>query len=166
MFRETTQPHLHPWLSTPEALTAARRAVQIPRDRMGNWARSVGLDELESQALVILAECAQPKPQDYERSGCAHCGGSLEELRRGAKFCSRSCKSKYAVRVQRGKGESLPSTTLAHIGSMWDWPADSMVAYARTQVGYVLLNYVRSCRYAADEAHPNPGLGALARTRR
>jgi hypothetical protein len=141
---------LHPWLSTPEAVDAARQAAYLHRTRLSKWANVVGLDELESQALVILTECGQPKPRDMERTECAHCGGSLAGLRRGAKFCGRSCKSKYAVSVQRGKEETLPASTHAHIGCMWDWPAESMALYARTQIHYVLMNYLRGCNFIVE----------------
>lgn len=140
---------LHPWLSTPEALAAAKRAVNVPRTYLAGRTRIVGVDELESQALVILAECAQPHPKTVE-AGCAHCGESLDGLRKGAKFCGRSCKSKFSMKVVRGKEETLAPSTQAHVGSMWTWPAEQMAAYAQQQVGFVLLNYVRSCHFAAE----------------
>lgn len=51
---------LHPWLSTPEAAEAARRALAIPLALMGAKAAMVGDDELFSEALAILTECALP----------------------------------------------------------------------------------------------------------
>lgn len=135
-------PELHPWLSTQEALSAARQAVSIPMSLLGGMARAVGSDELLSEALAILTECALP-PRNQPTS-CAKCGESLAGVRAGAKFCSASCRTTYAVWVQREKTFPIPPTTRAHVGSMHSWPVDEMMRYATREVGYVLCNYLRS----------------------
>jgi hypothetical protein len=58
----------HPWASTPEALQAARNAIEIPKHLMSVKAAIAGDDELYAQALVILQECAR------HRGGGAHVG--------------------------------------------------------------------------------------------
>jgi hypothetical protein len=138
-----TTPELHPWLSHPEALTAAHRAVSIPMGMMGGHARIIGADELVSEALAILTECALP-PIDEMPTACAVCGGSLDLVRAGAKFCSDNCRKKHEVWVQRGKVFAIPPTTRGHIGSMHSWPEDQMLSYAIREVGYVLNNYIRT----------------------
>lgn len=134
---------LHPWLDTPEALAAAHKAVAIPRTMLGRKAFIVGYDELAAEALVILTECALP-PRDRMPTACAHCGGTLENVRKGAKFCAPSCKNKYAVYVQRKKSELIPAGPGGHIGSMWKWPEDKRTTYAIREIGYVLNNYLRT----------------------
>lgn len=68
---------IHPWLSTPEALESAHKALQIPRALMGAKAQLVSDDELFPEALAILTECAAPSetpmPRAAARSG-AHIG--------------------------------------------------------------------------------------------
>jgi hypothetical protein len=64
--------NLHPGLSTPEAVDAARRAVQIPAAKLLLLAFRAGLDELHRQAFVIITECALPPLQRV--SLCAKCG--------------------------------------------------------------------------------------------
>jgi hypothetical protein len=121
-----TATQLHLWLSSPEALATTRHAVFRASTYFPERARFVGLDELESQALVILSECAQPKPQWYERPKCAHCGQVIHLT------------------------SAVPGCTQAHIGSMWDWPADQMAECAIQQTAFCLLNYLRSCNFAAE----------------
>lgn len=58
----------HPWASTPEALQAARNAIEIPKALMSVKAAMLGDDELYATALVILQECAR------HRGGGAHVG--------------------------------------------------------------------------------------------
>ena len=139
-----TTPELHPWLSTSDALTAAHNAVSIPMTLLGDWAKAVGADELLSEALAILTECALP-PRDQTPTRCAKCGGSLDQVRAGAKFCSKVCRTTYAVWVQRGKTSVIPPSTRTHVGSMWGWPESEMTKYAMREVGYALNNYVRTC---------------------
>jgi hypothetical protein len=55
-----TKPSLHPWLATPEASVAARKAVRIPLALLGGKAVIVDADELLSEADAILTECALP----------------------------------------------------------------------------------------------------------
>lgn len=138
-----TAPELHPWLSTDMAVEAARKAVQIPLSHMAAAALSVGKDELFSEALAILTECALP-PREPVESSCAMCGGSLEGKRKGAKFCSFKCRDLHKKRVARGKAETVKAMPQAHVGSMWTWPEGNMSNYAAKTVGYVLLNYIRT----------------------
>lgn len=142
-------PSLHPWLATPEALEAARKAVQIPMSLMAGKALLVGADELLSEALAILTECALP-PREVMRALCAKCQGPLEGVRNGAKFCSPDCRKQYAVQRGRGKVEVLPARTGAHIGSMWKWPEDERAKFAIREVGYCLNNYLRSQRFGGE----------------
>lgn len=140
---------LHPWASTPEAVSAARKAVQIPLSMMTGKALLVGTDELHSEALKILAECALPH-REPEETVCATCSGSLEGVRAGAKFCTPKCRMAYAKKVQRKKHEALPPRDLGHVGSMWEWPETDMSKYAIRQIGYCLNNYLRSCTYGIE----------------
>lgn len=151
------KPVLHPWLATPEATSAAQKAVQIPMSLLPGLAGIVGPDELFSEALAILTECALP-PRDQPPAECAHCGGTLEAVRKGAKFCSPHCRKSHAVNVQRSKGgtvarvrggasaEALPPVTQAHVGSMHAWPESDRAKYAVREVGYALLNWLRTGR--------------------
>lgn len=134
---------LHPWLSTTDALNAARQAVSIPMKLIPGHARAIGADELLSEALAILTECALP-PMDRTETVCARCGGSLDLVRAGAKFCSTGCRTTYAVHVQRGKAFAIPARTGGHVGSMWSWPETERQKYAVREVGYVLCNYLRT----------------------
>lgn len=137
------RPELHPWLATPDAVEAARKAVQVPLSLMAAASHAVGTDELFSEALAILTECAAPKPEDT-RTGCPVCGGSLENVRKGAKYCSTKCRKVDTMRRQRGKTEMVAAVPQAHIGSMWTWPEDKMDTCAVRTVGYALNNYVRT----------------------
>ena len=151
----TTSTELHPWLSTPEATEAARKAIQIPLALLPSLAGRVSTDKLETQALVILTECAMP-PRDLPPTECLRCGGSLEDVRKGAKFCSPDCRKQYAVNVQRSRGGSverprggsaatvLPPAAHAHIGSMYSWPESERRQYAVKTVGYALNNWLRT----------------------
>ena len=136
-------PELHPWLSAPDALTAARQAVSIPMTMLPGKARRIGSDELVSEALAVLTECALP-PKERTPTPCANCGGSLNLVRAGAKFCSTTCRNTHAVWVQRGKAFAIPARAGGHIGSMHSWPEADMMRYATREVGYVLNNYVRT----------------------
>lgn len=144
-----TTPEFHPWLSTPEAYAAAQKSVSIPMSLMGGKATIVGSDELLSEALVILTECALP-PRSQAPAACARCGGSLAKVRAGAKFCSANCRKQHAVNVGRAKAPLIPARTGAHIGSMWAWPEDQRTAYAIRQVGYCLNNYLRTCVHSIE----------------
>lgn len=151
-FREglcVSVPQLHPWLSTLEALSAAKKAVQIPLALMGGKALVIGHDELLSEALAILTECALP-PREIARVVCAQCGGSLEAVRKGAKFCSKKCKDLKGKHVERGKADTVPARTQAHIGIMWTWPEEDRAKYAIREVGYALNNYLRTRRHACE----------------
>jgi hypothetical protein len=140
---QLTTSEFHAWLSTPDALAAARKPVGIPMRLLGGKARAVGADELESEALEILTDCAR-RPGDRTPTECARCGGSLDQVRAGAKFCSAHCRTTYAVWVQRGKAIAIPPRTPGYFGSMWRWPESEMTKYATCEVGYVLCNCVRT----------------------
>jgi hypothetical protein len=56
----------------------------------------------------------------------------------------------HAKNVQRQKAEVLPSRPGAHIGSMWSWPEEERSAWAAREVGFVLNNYLRTRRHAAE----------------
>jgi hypothetical protein len=131
----------HPWASTPEAINAARKAVSIPMAKMGRKAAIIGRDELESQALVILTECALESPEPVS-TACARCGKPLEHVRRNAKFCSSRCRNTYNMRVRRGQEEAVPPNPLGHIGSMHSWDEGRMAQFAVQEVGMRLCNYV------------------------
>jgi hypothetical protein len=149
---------LHPWLSSPEALEAARTAVQIPQALLPKAVAIVGLDEVESHALVLLTECAQYDPErPAVRTVCARpaCENSLSEVRRGAKFCSQKCRRQHGMDViaereakggPRGFSAAVLNLSRAHIGSMYEWPEDDMSKYAVRTVGYALNNWLRSQR--------------------
>jgi hypothetical protein len=140
---------LHPWLGTPEAAEAAKRAVRIPVSLLAGKAVIIGLDELQSEALAILTECALP-PRERLQVLCARCGGSLDHVRRGAKFCSRSCKDLYGKKVERGKTEAIPARPASHIGSMWTWPEAQRIQYAVREVGYILNNWLRTRHHVIE----------------
>jgi len=140
---------LHPWLSTHDALTAARNSVAIPMTMVPGWARAVGADELLSEALAILTECAVP-PIVRTETVCASCGGSLDQVRKGAKFCSYNCRMKHGKHVERNKATALPARAGAHIGSMWGWPEEDMQKYAIREVGYVLNNWLRTRTHVVE----------------
>jgi hypothetical protein len=145
---------LHPWLTSPEAIEAARKAVQIPMTLMPGMAIRAGRDELYSEALMILTECALP-PCGQLRSTCARegCEADLATVRKGAKFCSQKCRRQHGMDVLRSKdGKSRPrgatAVTLdavprAYVGSMWAWPEDARSKYATRIVGYALNNWLR-----------------------
>lgn len=83
-----TQPLLHPWLQTEGAVRAARRAVAIPMSKLPVRSQMIGADELFSEALSILTECALP-PRERQATLCAFCGGLIPEtVRKNAKYCS------------------------------------------------------------------------------
>jgi hypothetical protein len=77
-------------------------------------------------------------------AACARCGGSLDQVRAGAKFCSTTCRTTYAMWVHRNTAFAIPPSTRAHIGSMYSWPEADMMKYAIREVGYVLNNCVRT----------------------
>lgn len=157
---------LHPWLSTQAAVRAAEKAVEVPLAMMAGPAHAVGRDELASEALAILTECALPprdRPDRFLASGVCSaegCGGPLSRPRSGspAKFCSPACRKLHAKRVTRTRAgsakvtaEALPSTSSAsHVGSMHEWPEDQRVKYAIRTVGYVLCNWLRTRRPGAE----------------
>lgn len=145
-------PTLHPWFHTPEAAEVARKAVQIPLLKLPQLVKALGADELESEALVILAECAVP-PRNQAPTECVQCGGSLEGLRKGAKFCSDTCGGNFRKAVHRkrqgqpapkgGKRNDVVTVDHAHVGSMHTWPEDEMARYAVRTVGMALCNWLR-----------------------
>lgn len=53
-----TSAELHPWVSTPEALRAAGKAIQVPLTILPKLSTLAGEDALRAQALVFLRECA------------------------------------------------------------------------------------------------------------
>ena len=138
---------LHPWLGTSEAYRAAVKAVSIPMRKLPARAQMLGHDELLSEALSILTECALP-PRDRERTVCAECGHIIPEtLRKGAKYCTPQCNSKAGVRRSRMRGKGFdapppPAHPKTHIGTMWAWPEDQREQYAIREVGYRLLHFV------------------------
>jgi hypothetical protein len=148
-------PELHPWLDSAEAVDAARKAVQIPLALLPGLAAIAGRDELYSEALAILTECALP-PRDQLRETCARqgCGEELASVRKGAKFCSQKCRRQHGMDVIRSKegttrphGASavvLDATPQGHIGSMWEWPDDQRAKYAVRIIGYALNNWLRT----------------------
>jgi hypothetical protein len=138
-----TKPTLHPWLGTPEAVQAARRAVRVPEYKMPGAARALGPDELLSEAFTILTECALP-PRERGNVVCAECGGTLENVRAGAKYCGATCRNKAGVRRFRddAKPAPPPAQPKGHIGSMWTWPEDERMSYAAREVGLRLCHYL------------------------
>lgn len=142
-----TNPTLHPWLDTPQAVKAAHDAVRVAEARMTKAALDVGADELFSEALIILTQCALP-PRERGHFACAWCGAKLETVRAGAKFCSRPCRDKHS-NSRRGTGDArgtkskgLPASPKTHIGSMWSWPEDQRAAYAAREVGLRLCHFL------------------------
>ena len=99
----------------------------------------VGTDELLSEAYAILTECALP-PRERLVTVCAHCNGTLENVRSNAKFSSCKCKENYKDRRDRGRAESVPAAAASHIGAMWTWPEAERGKYAVREVGYRLNN--------------------------
>jgi hypothetical protein len=154
---------LHPWLNTAEAVDAARKAVQIPLALLPAVANAVGRDELESEALAILTECALPRREDV-RLVCARegCGTSLADVRKGAKFCGQKCRRQHGMDVLRSKDGTdrprgfsaavLESGPQSHVGSMHDWPEDERGKYAVRIVGYALNNWLRTRRLGREIA--------------
>jgi hypothetical protein len=139
--------NLHPWAQTTAAYRAAVQAASIPRRMLPARTQAVGIDELISEALVILAECAL-SPQADSDPGCRMCGGDIPDtVRRGAKFCSPQCRSRYGTRQNRSRAKGFEATAAearakTHIGSMWSWPEDKMLQYAVREIGYRLCNFL------------------------
>lgn len=147
------------------------RAVAVPLYKMGLRAQMIGRDELLSEALAILTECALP-PREQLRI-CAYCEGPIpESVRKGAKYCTPKCSSSYrdartranrgeaaaAKRVEaKGHQEQAPAHPKTHIGSMHTWPADEMFAYAVREVGFRLCHFVSHGRLET----PSTGSAAL-----
>lgn len=160
-----TSQALHPWLSTPEAMTACRKSVEVAVKLAGIKALTLGRDELLSVARYLMTECAAP-PRETVEQGCARCGGSLAEVRKGAKFCSAKCRFDHA-NGRRVPGEPLASTGTrlpdsehAHIGSMWTWPEDQRLNYAIREVSRRLANHA-VVQWTRSEASGTPSSGWL-----
>lgn len=140
-------PNLHPWLSTDEALRAATQAVTKSMNKLPGRGQMIGKDELLSEALSILTECALP-PRDEPQPICAECGRKMpEDRRRNAKYCSPQCTSKAGVKRHRMRGKGFdvappPQPPKTHIGSMWQWPEESRFAYAVQEVAFRLCHYI------------------------
>lgn len=144
----------HPWLDSPEAVEAARKACQIPLALLPGLAGPIGADELNSEALVILTECGTA-PDNQPRLVCARqgCSEALAEVRRGAKFCSQRCRRQHGMDVLRSRdGQARPRGASAtrlgdvpgsHLGSMWEWPEADRGKYATRTIGYALCNWLR-----------------------
>lgn len=133
----------HPWLSTPEAVEAAELAVRhaLRRESASNRLNDQeGSPELLSEALVILTACALEAPQGPTYTECQQCGKALGPVRSNSKFCSTRCRKAHS----RSDAGTLPDAQPAHVGSMWTWPEDRMVAYAVMTVGDALANYART----------------------
>lgn len=148
----TLKPQMHTWASTSEAQTAARAALRVPYAKLPGLASRFGADELYSEALAILAECALP-PRDTSPTSCAGCGASLANKRKGAKFCGQSCRRQQGMDVMRSKtgkrprgktSTALPAVAAGHIGSMWAWPEEQRARYAAREIGLVLCNWLRT----------------------
>jgi hypothetical protein len=144
-----TSPTLHPWLDSPEAVKAAHLAVRVAENKMTKAAIDAGADELFSEALIILTQCALP-PRERGHFACVQCGSKLESVRAGAKFCSRACRDKHS-NARRGTGDargtkstSLPPAPSSYIGAMWSWPEARREEYAVREVGFALCNYLRT----------------------
>ncbi len=156
---------LHPWVSTPEALQAARRAASACRAKLGPAADVVGLDELISEGYSILVECARPSPGRAEEH-CVECQGLVTGRRRGAKYCSASCSARYRDRCvrKRKRGEHAPMAPArpkTHIGSMHSWPDGRMIQYATQEIA------LRLCHYASKHPRETPygdGISLVAGT--
>lgn len=139
---------LHPWLSTPEAYRAAVAAVSIPMSKLPARALMIGRDELLSEALSILTECALP-PREERAVICADCSKPIPDtVRAGAKYCTPQCGKRAGVKRSRLRGKGFdqappPAPPKTHIGSMHQWPPAEMVSYAVREVGFRLLNFVR-----------------------
>lgn len=153
-----TKPLLHPWLSSEDAYKAAVAAVQVPMFKLPARSMMIGRDELLSEALSILTECALP-PRDEQPVICAWCSKALpEDRRKGAKYCNAKCSSSFRDKAsrQRGKGfdaDPAPSHPKTHIGVMWQWPEDQMRSYATREVGFRLCNYVRTGHLETPASH-------------
>ena len=124
-------------------MQAAHRAVKVPEYKMPAAAKAVGSDELLSEAFAILTECALP-PRERGNLTCAQCGKDLENVRAGAKFCSKQCKHLNTMQRRRaGYREAVLAPPKGHVGSMHSWPEDERMSYAAREVGLQLCNYVR-----------------------
>lgn len=106
-------PNFHSWLSTPEALEAAEHAAYLADDSVPGR-RDMSMDEITSEALAVLAECALPPRNSWSTS---------------------------ANGIRRHAGGSL--TPLGHIGSMWTWPESERAEYAVREIGLRLAHYLR-----------------------
>lgn len=134
----TTALALHDWITTPEALEAAERALFHPRHNLPKLADAAGTDALRARAMVLLSECALPPAP--RRTVCARegCGEALASVRKGADFCSQKCR-----RLHSADAASAPIPQ-AHVGGMWSWPEDDRTMYAVRTVGLELCNWLRT----------------------
>jgi hypothetical protein len=124
--------------------------VLIPLALLPELANRVGTDKLETQALAILAECALP-PRDLPPTECARCHARLEGVRKGAKFCSPNCRRAYAASLPkpsesrpRGATRATAQVQPAYTGSMHSWPETDRQRYAAREIGYALMNWLRT----------------------
>lgn len=108
----------------------------------------IGRDELLSEALSILTECALP-PREQGAVICAECSKPIPEtVRKGSKYCTPQCGKRAGVKRLRMRGKGFdsappPAPPKTHIGSMHQWPEPEMFSYAVREVGFRLLNFVR-----------------------
>lgn len=126
---------MHEWAGSP----AARRACLIAARKASAESGYEDWEELYSEALVILTECATPSVT----GSCAACGAALTS-RGNSLTCSPRCRK--ALQRMRLRGAPVPTSraaAMAHDGSMFSWPADQMAAYAVTQVSSVLRYWIR-----------------------
>jgi len=103
--------NFHPWLCAPEAIKAAKVAA---RDAMPKAGRDMNYDELLSEALAVLAECALPP-------------------------CERWNASRHGLRRHVG-GSAMPG---GHIGSMWSWQEGERETYAVREIAHRLGLYLK-----------------------
>jgi RNA polymerase-binding transcription factor DksA len=130
---------LHPWiknLTTAEADALAKDCAQKALRLAGRTADR--LDELESQAYLLLVECAR-KVEDDTYAHCQQCGKELTG-RRHARFCRPTCSKAY----NRAHPEPPKPPRAAYVGSMWNWDPNRMKDFAVEEVGYALANLMRA----------------------
>jgi hypothetical protein len=106
---------LHPWLCTPEAMRAAEAATFGVSDMKA--ATGLEHDEVLSQALRILCECALPPRERGDEAG--RCG------------------------IARSASEPIGG----YVGSMHSWPEDRMQEYAVRELMMALRIWLRMRNY-------------------
>lgn len=137
---------LHPWiknLTSAEADALVRACAHKAVKLAGHT--TIVSDELESQAYLLLVECAR-KVEDDTYSECQQCGKGLRG-RRNAKFCGPTCRKAY----NRAHPNEAPAAPRAgFIGSMWTWQPERMEASAILTVAHALANMIRMVESGED----------------